>query len=252
MVRKAAPAAQYRNADALAYAGAAHLQAKHSPCQPRRVQPVSAEKDAKRSAKKRLPRHIGFIPAGNRRWASGRGMGREAGYAHGIEPGLQLYEICRRLGIEEVSVYGFTQDNTRRPSAQTEQFRQACVMMAEEIARRGSSLLVLGDETSPQFPAVLKPFRTRQGEGIKVNFLINYGWEWDLDGLRQGALRSHEVSRLDLIVRWGGGRRLSGFLPAQSVYADFFVLDEYWPDFQPAHLDQALDWFRQQDRTLGG
>ncbi len=216
------------------------------------MQPASGEKDAKRSAKKRLPRHIGFIPDGNRRWASNRGLGREAGYAHGVEPGLKLYEICRGLGIEEVSVYGFTQDNTRRPSVQTEQFRQACVMMAEEIARRGSSLLVLGDETSPQFPAALKPFRTRQGEGIKVNFLINYGWEWDLNGLRQGCLQSHEVSRLDLIVRWGGGRRLSGFLPAQSVYADFFVLDEYWPDFEPAHLDRALDWFRQQDRTLGG
>jgi undecaprenyl diphosphate synthase len=98
----------------------------------------------------------------------------------------------------------------------------------------------------------LKPFVTRQGTGIKVNLLVNYGWEWDLDGLRQGRLRSHQVSRIDLIVRWGGGRRLSGFLPAQSVYADFFVIDDYWPDFEPVHLDQALKWFAQQDRTLGG
>ena len=200
----------------------------------------------------RLPRHIGFIPDGNRRWASGRGLAREAGYTHGIDPGLTLFETCRDLGIEEVSVYGFTQDNTRRPSAQTVRFRDACVDFAEEIARRGSSLLVLGDESSQQFPAALKPFRTRQGEGIKVNFLVNYGWEWDLNGLRQGSLKSSEVSRIDLIVRWGGGRRLSGFLPAQSVYADFFVVDEYWPDFEPTHLDQALEWYARQDRTLGG
>jgi undecaprenyl diphosphate synthase len=201
---------------------------------------------------RRLPRHIGFIPDGNRRWATGRGLAREAGYAHGIDPGLQLFETCRDLGIEEVSVYGFTQDNTHRPSAQTRQFRQACASFAVEIARRGSSLLVLGDDTSTQFPASLKPFVTRQGTGIKVNFLVNYGWEWDLDGLRQGRMRSHQISQIDLIVRWGGGRRLSGFLPAQSVYADFFVIDEYWPDFEPAHLDQALAWFAQQDRTLGG
>ncbi len=200
----------------------------------------------------RLPRHIGFIPDGNRRWASGQGLAREAGYEHGIHPGLSLFETCRELGIEEVSVYGFTQDNTRRPSAQTMRFRDACVSFAEEIARRGSSLLVLGDESSQQFPDTLKPFRTRQGEGIKVNFLVNYGWEWDLNGLRQGSLKSHEVSRIDLIVRWGGGRRLSGFLPAQSVYADFFVIDDYWPDFRPAHLDRALDWYARQDRTLGG
>ncbi len=179
-------------------------------------------------------------------------MAREAGYAHGIDPGLVLFEACRALGIEEVSVYGFTQDNTRRANVQTVQFRAACVAFAEEIVRRGSSLLVLGDETSPQFPAALKPFRTRQGDGIKVNFLVNYGWEWDLDGLRQGMLRSHDVSRIDLIVRWGGGRRLSGFLPVQSVYADFFVLDEYWPNFAPAHLDEALLWYARQDRTLGG
>jgi len=57
---------------------------------------------------------------------------------------------------------------------------------------------------------------------------------------------------MDMILRWGGGRRLSGFLPVQSVYADLYVVDEYWPDFCPQHLNSALDWFREQDRTLGG
>ncbi len=199
-----------------------------------------------------IPRHIGFIPDGNRRWASARQLPKEAGYASGIEPGIVLFERCRELGIEEVSVYGFTQDNTRRPSIQTEYFRNACVDFALKIAARGAALLVLGDERSPQFPVPLLPFRQRQGRGIKVNFLVNYGWEWDLDGLRSGALRSAEVSRLDLVVRWGGGRRLSGFLPAQSVYADIYVVEAFWPDFDITHLDTALDWFKQQDRTLGG
>ena len=81
---------------------------------------------------------------------------------------------------------------------------------------------------------------------------MNYGWEWDLAGLAGGELRSQQVSRLDLIVRWGGGRRLSGFLPVQSVYADFYVRDELWPDFEPGHFDAALRWFREQDQTLGG
>ena len=67
-----------------------------------------------------------------------------------------------------------------------------------------------------------------------------------------GQLRSQDVSRLDLIVRWGGGRRLSGFLPVQSVYADFFVVDQHWPDFRPEHFEDALNWFKQQDQTLGG
>jgi len=199
-----------------------------------------------------LPRHVGFIPDGNRRWAINQGLRKQDGYAFGIEPGLALYEQCREYGIEEVSVYGFTQDNVKRPTEQTQAFRTACVRFAEEIHRRGAALLVVGDDGSPQFPAELRHFRQRQGAGIKVNFLVNYGWQWDLSGMREGDVYSNEVSRLDMIVRWGGGRRLSGFLPVQSVYADFYVVDDYWPDFKPAHLDEALAWFAKQDRTLGG
>ena len=199
-----------------------------------------------------LPAHIGLIPDGNRRWAAGGGLPKEDGYRSGIEPGLALFEICKALGIPEVSVFGFTQDNTKRPSPQIQAFRAACVDFALEIERRGAALLVVGDDRSPQFPEVLRRLRTRQGTGIKVNFLVNYHWQWDLTGLREGRVRSWDVSRLDLIVRWGGGRRLSGFLPMQSVYADIYVVEDYWPDFQPGQFESALAWFRRQDQTLGG
>ena len=202
--------------------------------------------------KGRVPRHVGFIPDGNRRWASNRGLPKEEGYAHGIAPGLLLYEQCKQAAIDEISVYCFTKDNTKRPSVQKDAFKQASVALALQIAERGAALLVVGDEGSAQFPAELIEYRDRRGTGMKVNLLINYGWEWDLAGLAAGDLRSHQVSRLDLIVRWGGGRRLSGFLPVQSVYADFYVRDELWPDFDPENFEQALAWFRQQDQTLGG
>lgn len=202
--------------------------------------------------KGRLPRHVGFIPDGNRRWAANRGLPKEDGYRSGVEPGLLLYEQCREAGIDEISVYCFTKDNTKRPSAQKQAFREATVALALGVAARGGAVLVVGDEASAQFPAELTDLRHRTGLGMKVNLLVNYGWEWDLAGLKTGDLRSSEVSRLDLIVRWGGGRRLSGFLPVQSVYADFYVVDELWPDFHPKHFEQALTWFRQQDQTLGG
>jgi len=203
-------------------------------------------------AKRRVPRHIGFIPDGNRRWASLRGLAREEGYRFGIEPGLTLFEQCKQAGIEEISVYCFTKDNIKRPAVQKHAFKEASIALALEVAKRGAAVLVVGDESSAHFPAELAGFRERRGSGMKVNLLMNYGWEWDLAGLASGTLRSHQVSRLDLIVRWGGGRRLSGFLPVQSVYADFYVRDELWPDFEPAHFEQALAWFGQQDQTLGG
>jgi len=198
------------------------------------------------------PNHIGFIPDGNRRWALSHGLTRDAGYSHGISPGLLLFEECKKRGIKEISVYCFTQDNTKRPNIQKKAFSAATLTFVNEISDRGAALLVVGDDSSLQFPISLKQFRQRKGKGIKVNLLVNYGWEWDLNGLKTGKLRSEDVSRIDLIVRWGGGRRLSGFLPAQSVYADIYVREEYWPDFEVKHFEQALAWYKKQDRSLGG
>ena len=82
---------------------------------------------------------------------------------------------------------------------------------------------------------------------MNINFLVNYGWQWDLS-----HNASNSISRVDLIIRWGGRRRLSGFLPIQSVYADFYVIDDLWPDFNKNHLYQALSWYQDQDVTLGG
>jgi undecaprenyl diphosphate synthase len=179
-------------------------------------------------------------------------LAKHEGYDHGIEPGLVLFEQCKAAGVGEMSVYCYTRDNTKRPSVQKEAFTAASLAFAREIIARGAAVLVLGDERSPNFPTEMLPFRQRRGSGMRVNLLMNYDWQWDLDGLRSGRLCSDEVSRLDLIVRWGGGRRLSGFLPAQSVYADFYVQDDYWPEFEPSHFEQALSWFADQDQTLGG
>lgn len=203
-------------------------------------------------ARIRIPEHVGFIPDGNRRWASSRSLAKHEGYAAGIAPGMQLAERCLELKIPEVSIYGFTADNTKRPAEQQAAFIEACINFAYALAERDVALLVVGNEDSAVFPEELKRWRRRQGSGMRVNLLCNYSWQWDLEGLKNGGLRSADVSRLELIVRWGGGRRLSGFLPVQSVYADLFVVDEYWPDYVPEHFDSALGWFSRQDRTLGG
>lgn len=216
----------------------------------------------------RLPRHVGVIPDGNRRWAQQRGMPKEAGYAYGIQPGIELCRLCLDLGIEEVSLYGFTEDNTKRPADQRTAFQAACVDAVMQAADKDTALLVVGDDTSAMFPPELKQFRTRQAFGsgrLKVNFLVNYDWHWDLsqalgkDGeaersrkLFRECIGSCDVSRIDLMIRWGGRRRLSGFLPVQTVYSDFYVLDELWPDFTPRQFFEALRWYEQQDVTLGG
>lgn len=213
----------------------------------------------------RLPQHIGIIPDGNRRWAQSNGLQKQDGYSHGIKPGFELYRQCVDLGIKEITFYGFTQDNTKRPSVQTQAFQKACVDAVLELSQYDANLLVIGNTDSPLFPSELIPYtkRVTLGQGlINVNFLVNYGWEWDLNhsledrslGNKKLSQRiaSSDISRIDLIIRWGDRRRLSGFLPVQSIYADFYVLDKMWPDFSPDDLYQALDWYQNQDVTLGG
>lgn len=204
----------------------------------------------------RIPKHIGIIPDGNRRWAVGNGMTKEMGYTHGIDPGLSLFKQCRDLGVKELTFYGFTVDNTKRPKIQRLGFTQACIDAVRLLAKEDAELLVLGNTKSPMFPEELMPFTERKifgSGGIRVNFLVNYSWEWDL-GINYDApcLKSADVSRVDLVIRWGGRQRLSGFLPIQSVYADFYFIDDYWPDFKPQHLTDALEWYNKQDITLGG
>lgn len=206
----------------------------------------------------RIPRHIGIIPDGNRRWAVQKGLSKEEGYDHGISPGMELFTICRDLGIEEMSFYGFTADNTKRPSRQRIAFSDACVKAVETLSRENARLLVLGNTKSAMFPKKLLPYVSRQTfgtGGIKVNFLVNYSFEWDLGfhgGALNSTLKSADISRMDLIIRWGGRRRLSGFLPVQSVYSDIYVVDDYWPDFTAKHVYDALAWYSVQDITLGG
>lgn len=212
-----------------------------------------------------IPKHVGIIPDGNRRWAQNNGMEKDKGYENGLDPGLQAYRLCRDNGVEEVTFYGFTTDNTKRPSYQTQAFTKACVDAANMLLDEGAALLVIGNEKSPMFPKELLPYtkRTESKEGqIKANLLVNYGWHWDLNTLAdaqkvnknniQDYIQSYNISRLDMIIRWGGRRRLSGFLPVQSIYADFYVIDEYWPDFKERHIYDALNWYKEQDVTLGG
>lgn len=218
---------------------------------------------------KRIPKHIGIIPDGNRRWAVNKGYNKQDGYDFGIDPGFELYELCLKLGIEEMTLYGFTQDNTKRPAVQTKAFQKACVDAVEKLAHRDADLLVVGNTDSPLFPKELLPYTKRKkfGKGlIKVNFLVNYGWNWDLNYTLGGksfegnwshdslikSIASADISRIDLIVRWGGRRRLSGFLPIQSIYADFFIVDSLWPDFKEEQFYAALNWYQSQDITLGG
>lgn len=215
--------------------------------------------------KLRIPKHIAIIPDGNRRWAKSTGLERHMGYEHGLNPGLEFLQLAQEYGVEEVTYYGFTTDNCKRPPVQVKAFRNACVEAVKLIMSEDVKLLVMGNTESNMFPDELLPYareRVTLGTGTtKVNFLVNYGWEWDLSQMCtnsnnrtsiSSSLQSRDISRIDLVIRWGGRRRLSGLLPIQAVYADFYILEEMWPDFSKDQFLAALNWYDKQDVTLGG
>lgn len=195
--------------------------------------------------------HIGIIPDGNRRWATQNGLKKEDGYGYGLLPGLRLLRAAKQRGVKELTYYGFTVDNCKRPKAQVEAFTDACYNAVKLIEEEDVSLYVVGNTRSACFPSRLLPYTHRkdsQDGKMRVNFLVNYGWEWDM---KNGWL-SRDIPKIDMVIRWGGMRRLSGFLPLQTVYSDFYVIDDLWPAFEEKHLDDALEWYKRQDMTLGG
>ena len=212
----------------------------------------------------RIPRHIGLIPDGNRRWAQDKGFQKQEGYDYGLNPGLEALKLAQEYGIDEITYYGFTTDNCKRPKIQIESFVKACVDAVNIIAKENVSLLVLGNTKSTMFPKELLKYTKRTNivnGGIKVNFLVNYGWDWDISNINVNSsnrktimdcLHSKDISRIDLILRWGGRKRLSGFLPVQSVYSDIYTIDSMWPDFTPEQFHGAMKWYDSQDVTLGG
>ena len=198
----------------------------------------------------RTPKHIGIIPDGNRRWAAQKGFHKEDGYEHGLLPALQLLRAAKKSGVEELTYYGFTVDNCKRPKEQVLAFSNACCKAVELLENEDVSVCVCGNTKSKCFPAPLLPYTKRKNspKQMRVNLLVNYGWEWDM----KNGWPSHQIPRIDLVVRWGGMCRLSGFLPLQTVYSDFYVIKDFWPDYREEHFHEALDWYAKQDVTLGG
>ena len=106
--------------------------------------------------------------------------------------------LAKTAGVQEITYYGFTTDNCGRPPEQVRAFSQACVDAVKLIAGEGVSLLVVGDRDAPAFPRELLPYTTRtdlNGGGIRVNFLVNYGWEWDLAQLSAPGTRRDKIPR---------------------------------------------------------
>jgi undecaprenyl diphosphate synthase len=229
----------------------------------------------------RLPRHIAVIMDGNGRWAQKRHLPRVAGHQSGTKSARITIETCARLKIQALTLYAFSVENWRRPKAEIEFLMQ----LLREYLRREMPLLQKNNirmrflGRSNELPeAVQRDTReameaTADNTGMVLSVALNYGGRAEIvdamnsilaerNGNSAGSPVTEEqlerhlytggLPDPDLLIRTSGEMRVSNFLLWQIAYAEIFVTETLWPDFNRARLLEALVEYQKRERRYGG
>ena len=230
----------------------------------------------------RLPAHIAVIMDGNGRWARRRGQLRVAGHKAGMRPVRTVIETCSQMGIETLTLYAFSIENWKRPRTEIEMLwrllRTYLRLELPEMMRQQIRMNAIGrlDALPPQVHQELLEVlaETAANRGLQVNLAINYGGRAEivdavkalLDAARRGDVTAESIDEAaisahlytagipdpDLLIRTSGEMRISNFLLWQISYAELWVTEHCWPEFQEADLHQAIRDFASRDRRFGG
>ncbi len=228
------------------------------------------------------PRHVAIIMDGNGRWARQRNRPRTFGHAEGVEALRRTVEAAGELGVEYLTVFGFSTENWRRPAEEVnalfDLLRLYVARDLDKLVREGVRVRVIGGREGLQrdIAGIIADAEKRTKHNTKLNLTIafNYGGQDEIvraarrfaDDVAAGKLKSSDLDHkifesyldtedlpaADLLVRTSGEFRLSNFMLWQSAYAELVFLDVLWPDFGKEALAQAIDIFRGRDRRYGG
>lgn len=231
----------------------------------------------------RIPAHIAIIMDGNGRWAKKRGLPRVAGHRAGVSSVRAVVEDCRRLGVKALTLYAFSAENWKRPRAEVEMLwrllRFYLRRELEDLQRNNIRLQSIGHvEALPE--RVYEELRaveraTARNQGMQLNLAINYSARVELadavntlidearlegtlsslvidEKMIAGRLYTADLPEPDLLIRTSGEMRVSNFLLWQIAYAEIYVTDTLWPDFNRTELLKAILDFQRRDRRFGG
>ncbi|HLW76282.1 MAG TPA: isoprenyl transferase [Bryobacteraceae bacterium] len=227
----------------------------------------------------RLPAHIAIIMDGNGRWARRRRLPRAAGHRAGVPAVRATVETCAQLGLRALTLYAFSVENWKRPSAEIETLwrllrrylhSELDLMQRYDIRFTAIGRLdALPRAVGQDLDAVIRS--TAHHRGMQLNLAINYGGRAELvdavKSLVDDARTSHAAideaaisARLytrgmpdpDLLIRTSGEMRVSNFLLWQIAYAELYVTETLWPDFTRADLLRAILDYQSRDRRFGG
>ena len=211
--------------------------------------------------------HVAIIMDGNGRWATARRLPRLAGHRAGVESLRRIVECAPDLGVETLTVYAFSSDNWKRPSAEVASLmRLLHAYLRRETARcvdQGVRVSMIGRRD--RLPASLLPEieaterATSAGRKLHLRLAVDYSARDSLiAAIRQCGpdVTREDLSRalgsdVDLLIRTAGEQRLSDFLLWECAYAEFVFSQKKWPEFSPADLSAALAEFSGRERRFG-
>jgi undecaprenyl diphosphate synthase len=219
--------------------------------------------------------HAAIIMDGNGRWATRRGMPRQAGHAAGVEALGRIVEAGPDLGIGALTVYAFSVDNWQRPKVEVTALMALLRRYLEAETRRlvegGARLTVIGrrDRLPGDIATAIAGAERATAGGTKLDLRIAVDYsardaivEAAAAAARGGPLTREGFARLltdrptycdvDLLIRTGGEKRLSDFLLWECAYAELYFTDRLWPDFGPDDLAAAVAEFHARERRFGG
>jgi len=230
----------------------------------------------------RLPKHVGVMLDGNRRWA--RTVGRDAAHGHraGAANIRPLLEWCGELHVEFVTLWLLSTDNLNRPANEVRELLSIIEEAVAELAADGrwrlhpvGALDLLPDETARRLKEAAD--ETRDVNGLIVNIAVGYGGRREIADavrslLQDQASRGTSIEELaeildvdhiaehlytrgqpdpDLVIRTSGEQRLGGFLLWQSAHSEFYFCEAYWPDFRRVDFLRAVRAYAQRERRFG-
>jgi len=229
-----------------------------------------------------VPRHIAIIMDGNRRWAKERGLPAIEGHRRGMIALRHVTRAASDLGVEALTVYGFSTENWNRDASEISLLFELCVYFARneliELRRNNVRVRVIGDWQSlpgaPRGALAELQAQTAGSTGLLLNLAVNYSSHAELEravraiarDVAAGKLDPEQVDEaliarhlytaglpeLDLLIRPGGEQRLSNFMLYQAAYAELIMTDVYWPDFSKDDFTRALIDFQLRERRFGG
>lgn len=229
-----------------------------------------------------LPKHVGIIMDGNRRWAKQHHLPVAVGHSKGADNFKNLAIYCNNIGLQNMTIYAFSTENWKRSESEISAlmllFKRYVNDVLHKFKDENIKIKFIGDTS--RFSEDIREgiydveTKTASKTGLRVNIAMNYGSRAEIIGAAQeivqaaldGNLKPEEITEdifskhlytknvpdPDLIIRTAGEQRLSNFLLWQAAYSEFYFSDVLWPDFGEKEFDKAIEEYLKRTRKFGG